>query len=35
MRNSQDMAIEVLDRYDMYDGDKSDASIYSGRQGRL
>jgi hypothetical protein len=35
MRSSQDMAIAVLDRYDMYAGDKSDAGVCSGRLGRL
>jgi hypothetical protein len=29
------MAIIVLDRYDMYAGDKSDAGVGSGRPGRL
>jgi len=27
MRSSQDMAITVLDRYEMYAGDKSDAGV--------
>jgi hypothetical protein len=35
MRSSQDTAITVLDKYDMYTGDKSDAGVGSGRLGRL
>jgi hypothetical protein len=35
MRSSQDTAITVLDRYDMYAGDKSDAGVGSGRPGRF
>jgi hypothetical protein len=35
MRSSQDTAITVLDRYDMYARDKSDAGVGSGRPGRL
>jgi hypothetical protein len=35
MRSSQDTATKVLDRYDMYAGDKSDAGVGSGRLGRL
>jgi hypothetical protein len=35
MRSSQDTATTVLDRYDMYAGDKSDADVGSGRLGRL
>jgi hypothetical protein len=35
MRSSQNTAIKVLDRYDMYAGDKSDASVGSGRLVRL
>jgi hypothetical protein len=33
MHSSQDMAITVLDRYDTYAGDKSDAGVGSGRIG--
>jgi hypothetical protein len=35
MRSSQDMAITLLDRYDMYAGDKSDAVVGSRILGRL
>jgi hypothetical protein len=35
MRSSQDTAIAVLDRYDMYAGSTSDAGVGSGRLGRL
>jgi hypothetical protein len=35
MRISQDTAVTVLDVYDMYTGDKSDAGVGSGRLGRL
>jgi hypothetical protein len=35
MRSSQDTAITILDRYDMYAGDKSDAGVGSRRLGRL
>jgi hypothetical protein len=35
MRSSRDSSITVLDRYDMYAGDKSDAGFGSGRLGRL
>jgi hypothetical protein len=35
MRSSQNTVITVLDRYDMYAGDKSDAGVGSGRLGRL
>jgi hypothetical protein len=35
MRSSQDTAITVVDRNDMYAGDKSDAGVGSGRLGRL
>jgi hypothetical protein len=35
MRNSQDTSTTVLDRYDMYTGDKSDADVGSGRLVRL
>jgi hypothetical protein len=31
MRSSQDMAITVHDRYEMYAGDKIDAGVGSGR----
>jgi len=32
MRSSQDTAISVIARYDMYAGDKSDAGVGSWRQ---
>jgi hypothetical protein len=35
MRRCQDTAITVLDRYDMYAGDKSDAGVGPGCLGRL
>jgi hypothetical protein len=35
MRSSQDTAITVLDRYNMYVGDKCDAGVGSGCLGRL
>jgi hypothetical protein len=35
MRSSQDTAITVLDRYDMYAGEESDAGVDLGRLGRL
>jgi hypothetical protein len=35
MRSGQDTAITVLDWYDMYAGDKSDAGVGSRRLGRL
>jgi hypothetical protein len=35
MHSSQDTAITVLDSYDVYAGDKSDAGVGSGRLGRL
>jgi hypothetical protein len=35
MRSSQDTAITVLDKYDMYAGDASDAGVGSGRLGGL
>jgi hypothetical protein len=35
MRSSQDTANTVLDKYDMYAGDKCDAGFGSGSLGRL
>jgi hypothetical protein len=35
MRSSQDTTITVVDRYDMYTGDKNDAGVGSGRLCRL
>jgi hypothetical protein len=35
MHSRQDTAITVLDRYDMYAGEKSDSGVGSGRLGRF